>query len=217
MATRTEHQQLSFGELLQVIRTLVREQRTGTMFIHTDSNHSVRIGMEDGRIISCAFGKYRGHDALPHIRQIHSGKYSFAEGIFNNSSEIPLPSTQDLLSSFSGESLTTPARESHPAPTIPEPTSPSSTAPPAPSLGDSLLEGSDLSLRGVDLYEALVRELAVHMGPIADMVADDYRDSIVSATRQEQLRPVVHEIAEQLDDPQRTQEFREQAMNLVAG
>jgi hypothetical protein len=211
MAMRPEHQTLSYRELIEVLHTLSSAQRTGTVFIHDDSNHSVRIVLEQGRIISCAFGKYRGQEALPLIRRIRSGKYSFAEGMFNSASETPLPPTEELLRNFAGELELDAYAQSEPAPAR------SAVIAKQASTGVADKAAADsMPLMGNELYEAVVRELTAYIGPIARMVAADFEEAIEAASNSTQLRSVVLELAAQLGEPAQGNAFSNTVMSWVS-
>lgn len=95
-----DHARLAFSELLEVLRDLCRKRRTGTLFIHSDTNHSVRIGIEDGTIFFCAFGRYRGMRAVAEISRIQFGRYSFADVIFKGAPPAALPPTAEILAAL---------------------------------------------------------------------------------------------------------------------
>ena len=53
-----EHEQLSYGELIDALSRFVQEQRTGTMFIVTESRHSARISLAATALSLMSSGKH---------------------------------------------------------------------------------------------------------------------------------------------------------------
>jgi hypothetical protein len=204
---KNAHETLSLRELATVLRTLCHEGHTGTLFLSTDANHSARIGIEKGRIFSVAYGKYRGIEAIEQIKKIQHGKFSFAESIFNNAAEVPLPPTGELLSQlelvavgdqFGGSnSIASPGRRDVPLDAAPMParvSKPESNSFPVPSanLDDS---GETLRLTGIALYNAVTEALALSIGPVASVVCEDFRKQLVGLTSPSTFRTIASEIA----------------------
>jgi hypothetical protein len=67
------------------------------MFIHTDSNHSCRIGMSEGTIQSVNFGRFQGQEAIEALKGIKWGRFTFSAVAFRSASRRPLPSTEAIL------------------------------------------------------------------------------------------------------------------------
>lgn len=89
--------------LVDELRRLHRQRRTGTLFIATDDNHLLRAGLQDGEIISLSFRNRRGADALNPARQIRTGRARFEPGMLMSChGQQPLPSTPELLDYLSG-------------------------------------------------------------------------------------------------------------------
>ncbi len=89
---------LTYSKLIAEIRRLSLEKRTGTIFITSDDSHVVRMVLNEGQIICLVFDvKHRGYDAISFIKTIKSGKLEFAEGIFETTQEISLPSTEEIF------------------------------------------------------------------------------------------------------------------------
>lgn len=199
-----EHEELDFKELLDELRDLCANRRTGTMFIHTDSNHAVRFGLEDGRIFLCSFGKYRGLDAIPHLLGIQSGKYSFAEAVFNSGSEVPQPTTEELLEALAEEVLKR-ADERGEMPSIEDTVWVGGEAPPAqplPGQQGAAHEGNEpggLSMTGEPLYAQVVEELALFLGPVAAALCAAHEARLREATTVAQLRPILADLALHLE------------------
>jgi len=95
MATNA-HPLLPFQEILSEIKHLVATKSTGTVFITSQDNHAVQIGLDSGNVIGCRFRFKRGNDALPLIAAMEAGRYSFANASYSGE-DASLPPTTDML------------------------------------------------------------------------------------------------------------------------
>ncbi len=199
-------EQLNYRDLIDVLGQLVRERRTGTMFIVTDTKHSARIGLERGRILSCTYTLFRGLDAVAHIRRIRSGKFTFSDGIFNSNAETPLPSTSDLLREF-GATVEPDGISIEPSA---KPVAERSVA--AWDVGAS----TDMAVSGKALWKVVVSELAIHLGPVASFAAARYEEDLCSATCSERVQAILSKLALEIGEPSRAQEFKERVMAKIS-
>lgn len=243
MAIKPENQELSYEDLVEVLRSLALDGRTGTVFILTDSKHYARIGLKSGRIAICIFGKYKGQEALPHIRRIRSGRYSFSEGIVSNSPELPLPPTPDVLrllseplfgadgdspipttlaQSLADRRMAEEAGTATAAPEIPEPLRGILAPGAIPPMESSAHAAKRLSvepplrLRGQALYETVTRELAIQLGPMARMLAANHERELAAATDLEQARAALSRLAGELGDRRQAEEFTERILERLS-
>jgi len=92
-----QHQEISYRELVDALRTLCQEGSTGHMFICTDSNHSARIALTGGAITTVTFGRFQGQEAIDAIRKIGSARFSFSEVTYDGRSRRALPPTDVIL------------------------------------------------------------------------------------------------------------------------
>lgn len=194
------------------------------MFIHTRDNHVARFALEDGRIFFIACGKYRGLAALTHIKRTKSAAYSFADGVYNNQAELPLPNTEDLFELLSDEIRSRQSRlERVPLERQEEflesvvgsdsnafyelPGTQEADATPGCSDFD------DLTISGSALYELVMERLALYVGPISSMICGDYEQTIKTARRASELEGILADISAQvLAD---SAEFSERLMEEV--
>jgi hypothetical protein len=200
----SEHEQLPYDDIIEALTTFVQEQRTGTMFIVTDSKHVARISLERGRIVSCTYTLFRGQDAIAHIRGIRFGAFSFSDGIFNSAGETPLPGTAELLRELgarvgSGDMSQTDfasgAGERNPAKTTDIP--------------------AGLEVSGDALWDLVVEELAADLGPVASIAAADYEAELRSATSGETVRAVLGRLASELPDSAQAKAFKLRVMARI--
>lgn len=189
-----EHQSLSYAELIGELHALAAAGSTGVMFIRTESDHSVRIGLQNGRVVSCNYRMFQQQKAIALIRQIRSGEYAFKPGAPGIVFGEALPANFDFFRELAGDSSLSPlvARQ------------------------ESAPGATDLRLVGDDLFEAVVHELTVHMGPIARMVASGYKQELCSATSGEQVRAAVFKLAQEIDDARLAVEFEARILDLVS-
>jgi hypothetical protein len=88
---------LGYRELIGEVRRLSAEGRTGTVFITTSDNHSVRFVLRGGTISAVGFGLQTGLAAVTSITRIIGGRLSFSDGLLQHESQAELPPTAELL------------------------------------------------------------------------------------------------------------------------
>lgn len=189
-----EHQNLSYAELVEELQALAAKGSTGVMFIRTESGHSVRIGLQNGRVVSCNYRMYQQQKAISLIRQIRSGEYAFRQGVPALVFGEELPANFDFFRELAGEPSLSPLVERQ------------ERAPGA----------TDLRISGGELFEAVVHELTTYMGPIARMVAMGYEKELRSATSGEQVRAVVFRLAQEIDEPNSISAFEARILGMVS-
>jgi len=91
--------EITRSQLVDLLKTLVEEQRTGTVYVHTDDNHLIAVGVDRGELTSLICGPKRGERAIPMIRNMRSGTFRLEDrAIPNRRGGANLPSTEVLLS-----------------------------------------------------------------------------------------------------------------------
>ncbi len=164
---RKEHEELPYRELVEALQTLCRDGATGFMLIHTDSNHSARIGLADGTIQSVAFGKYHGQQAIDALKAVQWGRFSFSPVAYR-SPPRPLPSTEMILTDLAAQTW---FQGSRPSAGLPQPPAkpgpgPAPRAPLPPRRGPEPQPSGDVT---ADLFAAA--EHSLQADPYADMFA----------------------------------------------
>jgi hypothetical protein len=185
---------LTFSQLLDLLTDLVDERRSGTLFIRSDSNHVVTVGLEKGRIIALFYGARRGTNAIPLICQIGAGSFRFESDVLSGVHQ-ELPATSGILNRLRARDDIKPA---HPA---------VSGAPPA---------GSGISREKRDrLCRQLQELLGDYLGPIAQMVFDDaVAESGAFYATPEQAKAFIHKLTLDIDNPREVEEFRNRAFEV---
>src|SRR5262245_12886342 len=107
---------LTYRQLVGELRRLCAERKTGSVFVTTSENHSVRFALQNGTIIAVYFRNQIGPDALASIQKIRKGRLSFSDGLRPSEPQDGLPSTHELLTLLqSAESDHTDVDEAKPA------------------------------------------------------------------------------------------------------
>lgn len=152
-----EKTMVGYEQILAVLTDLCGSNRTGTLFITTSDRHAAWFVLQDGKIVSCNYSVKRGRDAIPLLKTIKAGSFRFANGVFGAIARDPLPPTEALLSEIS--------------PTI------TGIATPVPDVSRSLATQAPAGVVKVgSLLAEMKKELLKHLGPIAEMLLDDYID-----------------------------------------
>lgn len=206
---KTANGLLDYQALIGELEDLVLSRGTGTVYILADAK-SVSFGLSDGKIVSCAFGRFQGMDAVPHIQAIHSGQFSFVDGLLRDEGDGSLPPTSDLIQDL--KSAIEPAVSTAASRTqVPDPV-PAWRPDPLPSAG----AGAGLKLRGDALFEAIATELALYLGPMARIVASGYQRSILGASHVDQVRSILSQIGRDMGNPGQAQTFVDKVLSRVA-
>lgn len=87
----------SLSEIVDELRTLCREARTGTLLVATDDNRLLQVGLEKGEIVQLVYAGNRTADVLPLLLEIKSGNSRFKEGPIP-AFRTDLPPTAKILS-----------------------------------------------------------------------------------------------------------------------
>lgn len=179
---------LPLSELLDVLTDLVKQHKTGTMYVHSESNHAITFALDKGRITALYYGPKRGRKAIGPISNIERGTYHFQTASFAGAAQ-DLPSTLDLLNLLRERQL---------------------------EIGDG--PPSEAQTRGVSLEQRnricqeLKELLAAHLGPIADLVFDSAKnDSGDFCATPEEAQEFIGKLAADIDDAEEAIEFQRKA------
>lgn len=92
---------MGLDKIIQELRRLCEEKHSGTLFITTGENHAVRFVIKDGSIAGITYRTKHGLDAIPFIKNITDGTYTFASNhIFlssTGSNAVSMPSTPEIF------------------------------------------------------------------------------------------------------------------------
>jgi hypothetical protein len=89
-------EQLSFQGFVTLIEQMTARRETGTLFVRTDSNRSVVVGIEQGEIVALTAGPKRGAAALPKIVAMSNCSLRRDDSVISFHAR-DLPSTPEIL------------------------------------------------------------------------------------------------------------------------
>jgi hypothetical protein len=194
---------MSYRQLMRELGALCVAKRTGTMFIATTDNHSARIGLRQGDIVSLVFRTQRGVDALDHLRKITAGRWSFSDAVVDKATHAELPRTADLLALLLGDE----SPLSPPVPPVSAPAAPASAGPPPPAVSATAENPQLASARA-----AIEAELTEFVGPIAPLLCREHIARAAAAGPPWDWTRLVDAVAREIGDPVKEERFRLQAL-----
>ncbi|WP_260292593.1 DUF4388 domain-containing protein [Sedimenticola hydrogenitrophicus] len=168
---------VGFDKILEELKRLSGEKRSGTLFITTDDNHAARFVLEGGEVTSLGYRHYHGYDALPRIQKIRSGYYRFVDQGFMSMEEVPMPETSELLGLLQMDRGD------------------------EDNLGPAAADPSDETLA------TLRRELTVHIGPIAAILCEEYLQDHGKPADPAALARMIHHLAAEIGEPRKRDLF----------
>ena len=184
---------MSYRQLMTELRALCADMRTGTMFIATTDNHSARIWLRQGEIVSLVFRTQRGLEALDHIRKITAGRFSFSDAVVDKGTQVDLPHTADLLALLLGEE---------------SPLPPPASAPRAPGPAAQPADNPQLA-RARAVIES---ELTEFVGPIAPLLCREHIARAAAAGPPWDWLLLVEAVAREIGDRAKEDRFKQQAL-----
>lgn len=191
---------MSYRQLMTELGALCAAKRTGTMFLATTDNHSARIGLRQGDIVSLVFRTQRGLEALDHIRKITAGRFSFSDAVVDKGPHADLPHTSDLLALLVGEEWPLPPPDSAP----PAAAAPRTAAPAAAQPVDN-----PQLARAQAVIES---ELTEFVGPIAPLLCREHLARAAAAGPPWDWRELVEAVAREIGDRAKEERFKQQAL-----
>ncbi len=102
-----EHNLVPFSEIVQVLKRLIADGESGTMYIVTEEKHWAEIILYSGNIVEIGYKAKHGIAALALIRRIKRARYNFStDNIIlhdrqSGDSKAPLPPTDDIINFLS--------------------------------------------------------------------------------------------------------------------
>jgi len=190
---------MSYLQLMTELGALCAAKRTGTMFVATTDNHSARIGLRQGDIVSLVFRTQRGIEALDHIRKITAGRFSFSDAVVDKGPHADLPHTADLLALLLGEESPLPPPPSAPPAAAASRTPAAAAPPPAhPQLA-----------RAQAVIES---ELTESVGPIAPLLCREHLARAAAAGPPWDWHELVEAVAREIGDRAKEDRFKQQTL-----
>ena len=186
---------MSYRQLMTELRALCADMRTGTMFIATTDNHSARIWLRQGEIVSLVFRTQRGLEALDHIRKITAGRFSFSDAVVDKGPHADLPHTSDLLALLLGEESPLPP--------------PASAAPRTPAPAAAQPADNPQMARAQAVIES---ELTEFVGPIAPLLCREHIARAAAAGPPWNWLLLVEAVAREIGDRAKEDRFKQQTL-----
>ena len=186
---------MSYRQLMTELGALCAAKRTGTMFVATTDNHSARIGLRQGDIVSLVFRNQRGLEALDHIRKITAGRFSFSDAVVDKGTQADLPHTADLLALLLGEESPLPP--------------PASAAPRTPAAAATPPVEHPQLARAQAVIES---ELTEFVGPIAPLLCREHLARAAAAGPPWDWRELVEAVAREIGDRAKEDRFKQQTL-----
>lgn len=179
---------LTYSQLLGELWRLCAAKRTGTMFITTIDNHSARFALREGEIVSLGFGLKRGIEAIPLLRKIAGGRFTFSAEILATGETGTLPSTSELLDRLAEGATPLASPPSPPAPAQPDPA------------------------RLQRVQQLIEPVLAEYIGPMAAIICREYVLGASNLSQPDELRDLIEAIAKEIRDPAKEAQFKQQVL-----
>ena len=189
----------NYDELMGYLKELCLEKADGTMFITTDQKHSVRFKLYDGHITSCNYRLKRDHDAIKLIKAVKSGRYKFFPGTSTPATPA-MARRRDLYAALFGE-------------TAPSPNEANSTS---AAGNNSMTVSQPLDSETVKkTVEAIAKELAHYIGPVARLICDEYINSTAQARTKDNLIAMAEAVATEIGDSAQEKQFTEAVLGGI--
>ncbi len=186
---------LPLQQIVQVLKALCEEERTGVLRIITGNNHTAQFGLEAGRIVAIRYRIKRGLDALGLVKQIRVGQCNFDEGQSAGNEAAALPSNEEIFAQL-GQAAAA-------APTQPSTASAAPSAEPATPVAPSDAPFEFSTVAKIAFEDAL----AEHIGPMASIVC---RNVLAQASG---IGEAIEMMKAKIPDPERAEQFERNVMS----
>lgn len=178
---------LPFLRIVEYIRQLCAQRRSGTVFVVSDDNRMAQVRLEDGEIASLLCRNRRGLEALGIMRGMQNARLRFDESYIARAEKDNL-STQAILDDLFcvAPSVLSRIQESAPPAAVP-----------APAVG----EQHKLVLTS-EVRATVQRVMTQYIGPMAEIVCDDHFEQAGN------VRALVQLLAGEISVPEQAARFR---------
>ena len=173
-------ERLEYEAFYQLLADRVSNGATCTIFGRTESNRSVIIGLDQGRIVCFRCGAKKGMDAVAALRQTQWGTFRVDDALLELHSAPP-PPTVDLIAAL------------HPAT--------------AQSLAKPGLGGDGRQIEPTRQAILLCDLLSRYIGPVAPVLCSEQIGAVGGLDHHGQLEQVLGQLAHEIDDAGEANEF----------
>ena len=195
--------ELTYQELISEIRRLSLDKRNGTIFITSTDGHIARIVLNKGTITYLIFDSdHHGSEAIPYIQGIKRARLQFVGGTFESYQAATLPSTEELFDQLSAVKI------------IPEKSSDFLNSTKIKPIAET---GSDFSTptNFNKAIETIKITLADYIGPIANVLCDDYIQTIKLNNTKDYLIVMIKTLALEIEKTDEQEEFKKNIMTKI--
>ena len=172
-------EQITYEGFLHLIERMVERKESGTVYVRTNTNHSVFVGLNKGHIEAFTSGPKHGPEAITTILQMSSGSCRRNDTVLSFHAS-DLPSTSDILLLLKKRS--------------PQPMGQESPAP-----------GAQIdSMRATKILCELLHD---YVGPVAPIICEDVIDNGAKIRTCADLESAIGNLAEEIDSSAEATEF----------
>jgi len=179
--------EISRGDVISLIRNLVAEKRTGTLYIRTNLNRVVMVALKGGNIITLSSGPRHGEKAIPMLQEMSSAVVRIDDTAVAYHSEH-MPQTQVLLAMIEAE-----AGQAN------------------SGAAAAQRRTAQLGPEAARVRTLLGRLLTDYMGPVAPMVCDQFLGPLGNSMDGDRLRAAIKGLAAEIGDSDEARSFTEKA------
>jgi hypothetical protein len=192
---------VTYEGLVGLMESMVNNRESGALYLRTDTNHSICIGISQGNIEALVAGPRRGLAAIKTILSMSSGScrrddtpIAFHAG--------DLPPTAEILQILKSHRQETAAGGDEPIIKV---------------NGSSLLETPIDTQQCMETLCALLHD---YLGPVAPLICEDLTQGGASLNTQAELDEAIVQLAAEIESTTESEEFlaraREQLANSLA-
>lgn len=180
---------LPFLRIVEYIRQLCAQRRSGTVFVVSDDNRMAQVHLENGEIASLLCRNRRGLEALGMMRAMQNARLRFDESYIAKAEKDNL-STQDIFDDLFGAASTAVLRDRV-------------SALPAAARASASAAGQQQESTLTSEVRAIVqRVMTQYIGPMAEIVCEDHFEQAGN------LSALVQLLAGEISAPEQAAKFR---------
>jgi hypothetical protein len=192
--------ELTYPELISEIRRLSLDKQNGTIFISSTDGHVARIVLDKGIITYLIFdSNYSGSEAIPHIQTIKLARLQFVGGTFESYQAGTLPSTKEIFEQLSAVKI------------IPEK---SSDFPTSTKIIPNNYSSASTDINKAIEYIKII--LADYIGPIANVLCDDYLQQIKPSNTKSDITVMIETLAIEIEGTENQEEFKKKILKTIS-
>lgn len=200
MATMAQAELLPFLRIIEHLKQLCAQGRSGTLFLVSDDNRMAQVRLDKGQIASLLCRNRRGMEAVGIMRSMQNARLRFddtfmAKGENDNLSNQAIFDDLFAGGGSGGGAATAPAA-ARPASAPSAPAAPAAAvaAAPAPDSQRVLLTPHDKAV--------IERVMTQYIGPMAAIICDDHFESAGN------LQALIHLLGDEISAPAQSAKFR---------